>query len=413
MQQAAPDPEQLPPLKAIHAALLNTTETLARELANPTRAEPRWSDFEWHVAQAVCAMHGVSGLLAGRLRWHGPAEWTGFLRDQQAQTARRHERIQGVLAPLDACARASDLALVALKGTELHRIGLYEPGERPMADIDLLVRPADGERAARVIQGLGFSQTVRMPRHRVFVREAEKAPGSLGEHADNYLKIELHEHIREALPLRLADVTDLIWPRAPRAGLNAYSSKAALMIHLLLHAAGAMSLRAVRLLHLNDIARLSASMSDADWGEVIELGESGRQHWWALPPLRLTARYYTSVIPGRVLATLSNNCPWLLARVFRNRTLSDVSLSHLWIDAFPGIEWSQSLLESIQYAGRRVWPGKEMLELRRQFAKTELICSQSQWHHSSQAKRLLRWIVSRPPRAETLHTIRAALGHTQ
>jgi hypothetical protein len=83
------------------------------------------------------------------------------------------------------------------------------------------------------------------------------------------------------------------------------------------------------------------------------------------------------------------------------------------IEAFPGIEWSQSLVESVQYAANRLWPNTELLAQRKQLAQTELTWSDSQWHHSSQARRLLRWIVSRPPRAETMHTIRAALDRAR
>jgi hypothetical protein len=245
------------------------------------------------------------------------------------------------------------------------------------------------------------------------VRDAHNTPNSLGEHADNYLKIELHERISEPLPLRVADITSLIQPREPHAGLNPYPSKAAFMTHLLLHAAGAMKLRTLRLIHLNDIARLSANMTAADWDGVLNLGKDGREHWWALPPLHLTARYFVNTIPGNVLDTLSANCPWLLARICKRRTLSDVSMSHMWIDAFPGIEWSQSLLETAQYAAQRLWPSKELLALRKQLLQSEVAVSDSQWHHSSQARRLLRWIASRPPRAETMHTIRAAVDRAR
>jgi Uncharacterised nucleotidyltransferase len=395
--------------RVVQSALSTTTEALAAELAHPTQTTPSWSPFEWQVAQAVCAMHGVAAVLSEKLRWQGPEQWTRFLREQRTHTTRRYGRIQELLTLIDDRARLEDLCLIALKGAELHSLRLYEPGERPMADVDLLVRAADGVRAGRMLESLGFQHSISTPRHRTFVRDAHHSPSNLGEHSDNYLKIELHERISEPLPLRVADITALIQPREPHPGLNPYPSKAALMTHLLLHAAGAMKLRAVRLIQLNDIARLSANMTAADWDRVLELGQAGREHWWALPPLQLTARYYGHVIPAHVLAKLSANCPWLLARICRRRTLSDVSLSHMRIDAFPGIEWSQSLTESVQYAANRLWPSKELLALRKQLALTEVAWSDSQWHHSSQGRRLLRWIVSRPPRAETMHTIRAAL----
>ena len=401
---------QMPPLRAVHSALRNTTEILAHELAQPTQTTPNWSAFEWQVAQAVCAMHGVSAVLSGTLLWQGPAEWSQFLHDQRAQTARRYERISELLILIDHQARIEDICLVALKGAELHSLGLYAPGERPMADVDLLVRAKDGARAGRALESLGFHQSMSTPRHRVYVRDAHRKPSSFGEHGDNYLKIELHERIAEVLPLRAADITDLIHPSEPHGGLNAYPSKAALMTHLLLHAAGAMSVRNLRLMHLNDLARLSANMTAADWDLVLQPGKAGQVHWWALPPLLQTARYYTGVIPERVLATLSAHCPRLLSWLSGRRTLSDVSLSHLWVDPFPAIGWSHSPAEILRYSVKRLWPDKTLLALRQQLVKTEVPLSDSNWHRSSQARRLLRWIVSRPPRPETLHTLQAALS---
>src|SRR6185437_1342641 len=135
----------------------------------------------------------------------------------------------------------------------------------PMADVDLLVRPADAQRARQTLESLGFSQSFANWRHGVFVPEAHAVHASIGEHAQNYLKIELHTRIAEKLPLRITDVTDEIYPRTPHPGLNAYPSTAALMTHLLIHAAGAMAYRVLRLLHLHDIALVSAQMTGSDW----------------------------------------------------------------------------------------------------------------------------------------------------
>src|SRR5579859_6414913 len=126
--------------RALQAALRKTTETLAQELAEPTDNVPVWSDFEWRIARAVSAMHGVSSLLSNALRWDGPAGWQQFLQEQQAHTAARHQRIQGLLSRIDGRACTDGIAVVALKGAELYASGLYVQGERPMADVDLLVR---------------------------------------------------------------------------------------------------------------------------------------------------------------------------------------------------------------------------------------------------------------------------------
>jgi hypothetical protein len=409
----APDREEKAvglPLRALPAALRKTTERLAGELACPSRIAPDWSDFEWLIARAVAAMHGVSPLLSRVLRWDGPAGWVKFLGEQRAHTASRHQRIRELLLALDQRARDDGIAVLSLKGAALHALGIYAAGERPMADVDLLVHADDSQRAVRMLRALDFDLTHTMWKHMVFEPSARRAQVAFGEHCGNDIKIELHTHISEMLPRRIADVSELIFPERPHPGLNDYNSNASLMIHLLLHAAGAMVARAVRLLNLHDISLLAARMNDRDWDNL--LSQARRQpngFWWAYPPLALTARYYAS-IPDRVLATLAADCPWALRQLCPRRSLSDVSFSYLWVSAFPGIEWTHSVSELLAYAAQRLVPGAEVRALRAVIAKTQPFAAGNSWNHMSQGSRILRWMTTRQARAETLHPIRMALA---
>jgi hypothetical protein len=396
--------------RALQAALRKITETLASELACPTQGSPDWSDFEWLIARAVAAMHGVSPLLSRALHWPGPAGWVDFLEEQRAHTSRRHARIDELLLKIDRLTRKQGVAAMALKGAALHSVGLYAGGERPMADVDLLVRPQDAERTARLIQSLGFHESRTNWKERVFTPADDRAAASLGEHADNNIKIELHERIREGLPRQIADVSELIFPSRPQPGLNAYPSRAALMIHLLLHAAGSTVIQSLRLIQLHDVALLARRMEAADWNEVLEY-RSKQRLWWALPPLQLTARYYSSTVPVCILRALKLDCPWHLERIYRERKLSDVSYSHLWVDAFPGIEWSRSVPEMLKYTVSRVRPSAKHIALRDMDAKTEGWASSDEWSRLSQSRRILRWVTSRPTRPVTMHVVRAALAH--
>jgi hypothetical protein len=182
------------------------------------------------------------------------------------------------------------------------------------------------------------------------------------------------------------------------------------MIHLLIHAAGSMAYRALRLLHLHDIALVSSRMGGSDWDELVKQGQNMNRRWWALPPLQLTARYYPEAVPTDVLATLSNHCPWTLRHIVRHHRLSDVSLSYPWIEAFPGIGWSQSFAEIAEYIGGRIWPDKESMRQRELRVETDFVASETQWCRLSQRQRLLRWMTSRPLRVETLHAVRMALA---
>jgi hypothetical protein len=400
----------LPPLRLLHGTLRKITERLAGELAQPGAGAPDWSDLEWHLAKAVAALHGVSPLLATRLEWNGPHHWTVFLAEQRAHVVARHRRIEELLGQLDARSREENIALVGLKGAALHATGLYCAGERPMADIDLLVQPQQAERAVQVLESLGYSERFANWKHKVFMPAVSNTHAALGEHAQNYLKIELHERIAEALPLRVTDVTASVLPHRPHPGLNGYPSLAALLTHLLIHAAGAIAYRAVRLLHLNDIALVSSRMSDADWGELLNHRSASAGPWWALPPLQLTARYYTSAVPAQVLTALADGCHWNLRRLARHQSLSDASYSYLWIEAFPGIGWSRSIAEVLEYIGSRVRPSKEILKLRRVMVDTQVAFAHSGWGRLSQGQRMLRWLTARQARPDTLHAVSRALG---
>jgi hypothetical protein len=403
----------VPPPTAFQGTLRRITETLARELACSTQLAPDWSDFEWIIARAVAAMHGVSPLLSKTLRWEGPASWMTFLEEQRIHTATRHIRIAELLQRIDERGRADGIAAVALKGAALHAIGLYAIGERPMADIDLLVQPKDAERMARLLESLGFYQACASWKERVFTPMVERAVSGLGEHSNNNVKIELHERICEKLPWRITDVTDCVFPTQAHPGVNAYPSTASLMIHLLLHAAGAMAFQALRLLQLHDLAQLSSRMTEADWDEVLAHSRRGGRLWWAFPPLNLASRYFSSRIPSRVLAALADDCPFVLGMVSRRSTLYEVSYSYPCVDAFPGVEWAQSIREVLEYAVSRVRPGAEHVALREQAAKSQAWASQSEWARLSQGRRIVRWVTSRPPRAVTMHAVSAAHRYAQ
>jgi Uncharacterised nucleotidyltransferase len=399
----------VPSLKAVQAALRKTTEHLANELARPSRTRPDWSDFEWRTARAVAAMHGVSSLLATTLRWQGPPEWQAFLEEQRRQTELRHERIQALLQLLDTNARAAGVPAIALKGAALYSLGIYGAGQRPMADVDLLVRDEHTEPTSRVLESLGYHETHSDWRHRSFAPTNATLGANLGEHADNYLKIELHERICEPLPARKAQLTHFLEGTLPSPGLNPYPSNAALMAHLLLHAAGGMVGRSLRLLHLHDIALLARRMRVGDWLALGQWHENANQPWWAVPPLVLTSHYYAGAIPTSALQALTPCCPRRLRWSADRARLTDVSLSKLWIEAFPGIGWARSASEAALYIAKRIRPDPSAISQRKTLAQSEPGHAQSAWAHLNQGTRILRWLTSKPPRPATMYAVRASL----
>jgi hypothetical protein len=384
-----------------------TTEQLALECACPSGQAPDWSELHWCIAQAVAAIQGVSPLLSRRLRWQGPRAWDEFLDEQWHHTLDRHRGISALMARIDAAARDAGLSLVALKGAALHDLAIYAPGERPMADLDLLVTEADLAASVALLETLGYRQSYRTRRERTFEPQGGTNTAQFGEHAGNAIKIELHTRIAERLPLRETSITELLLPDSTAAGLHRYRSSAALMTHLLLHAAGNIRARALRLIQLNDIAALSSRLSMEEWERILD-GGGGDRAWWAFPPLALSAHYFPGAIPEQVLARARAACPRLLRTLCERQRLSDVSLSYLWIQFCPGIEWSRSVSEALRFVQHRVFPSRETRAEIRQCETTQLWALSTSWSGRSRPRRMAQWLLSRCPRDATMAPIRAA-----
>jgi hypothetical protein len=397
----------LPPLKLVKAGLRRTTETLAHELARPGGAAPNWNELEWQLASAAAAAHGVSPLLCHHSAWQNPA-WRRFLESQRAHVECRHQRIAELLKRIDAEARSAGVAMVALKGSALHAIGLYAPGERPMADVDLLVREQDLEPASKLLQALGYVESFTQWKHRTFKPAIGAPVMGLGEHRDTPINIELHTRIQERLPVSTVDITDRIYPRQPSPGLNPYPSNGALMSHLLLHAAGNLCGRSLRLIHLNDISLLATRMLAGDWKV---LWSDGQSPWWALPPLRMVARYFPHAVPRDVLERIEPHCSPLLRTLSRRQTLTQVSCSALWLSALPGIEWSRSMQEAGRCVKQRIRPTQEARQERADMVRTQVWLQGQSWVTLKHGRRLLTWLTRPVPRMDTLYVVREALEH--
>jgi len=390
-------------MTSVAAALRATTERLAGELANPQGAAPEWSAFEWHTARAVAAMHGISGLLAETLLWRGPQGWADFLGQQRAHIAQRQLRTLELLARVGESFQCEGIPVQALKGAALCREGLYQPGQRPMADLDLLTSPLHTVPAGEILEQLGLRETHRTFKHRVFETPDAARAHSFGEHAENQLKVELHERICEPLPYRLTDISSLVLPSSPAPGINPYPSPAALTAHLLLHAAGGMAYRTLRLVQLHDIALLARHLTTRDWQQLIDW-----RPWWAAPPLILTERYYGTVVPEAVMASMHRSCPPILHHMCMRQRVSDVSMSRLWLEAFPGIEWARTAGEAIHFIIRRIVPSAEVRSGRKLALTTDPSLAQGDWGRLSQSRRILRAVRARPARSWPLHNVREA-----
>jgi hypothetical protein len=180
------------------------------------------------------------------------------------------------------------------------------------------------------------------------------------------------------------------------------------MAHLLLHAAGGMAYRTLRLVQLHDLVLLARRLRAADWQQLLDW-----HPWWAWPPLALAERYYGAVVPPATMEELQGYCPAILRRRTARQLLSDVSLSRLWLEAFPGIEWARTIGEAAVFVARRFVPSAEVRSDRRLALTTDPSLAQGDWGGLSQGRRIVRALRVRTPRPWPLHTVREAFTDSQ
>jgi hypothetical protein len=399
----------LPPFEVLAAALRRTTEQLASELVSPTESPPKWNDVEWAVARSAAALQGISTLLANNLLWSGPRPWLDFLAQQREQSVLRDARIDALLDRIDAAARERGVACVALKGAALRALTLYGPGERPMGDVDLLVAPNSLLSVAQAMTDIGYAEAFAMERHQVYGPREKAAPCGFGEHPDNPLKIEIHTAVAEPLPVSMVAITERLWSGHERVGLNNYPDLVALFLHLLLHAAGNMRAHALRQIQLHDIAVMGELFDERDWQALLRLRLAGERPWWLYPPLVLTARYYPGKVPAEVLRAARALCPRVLRAAAARYSLTDVSWSNLRIHALPGVAWARTPLEALRFGLTRALPSRRALATLEIAQRAQPELAQVPWYGVSHASRVVRWLFTKPPRVQTMVSVRAAL----
>ena len=144
-------------------------------LAGALRGErPSWPAARAHAADVLeaAAAHGVEALLAGMVRDAARAPgWPETFRETLAERARalaaaevlRRQELAVVLSGL----RAAGVAALVMKGAELAYTHYPQPWLRPMADVDLLIAPAQIGLARRCIERLGYEPATHYDGHLV------------------------------------------------------------------------------------------------------------------------------------------------------------------------------------------------------------------------------------------------------
>jgi Uncharacterised nucleotidyltransferase len=305
-----------------------------RGLADPLLRElGRWLEPEAGVSsrppEAVAASGGRTGLALRRLiTAHGLAPF--LVRDPAAaavvatlpddiqtwlavQDERNRLRIERLLQELGGALRAlaaSGLPVMPLKGAILATRAGFDPFRRPMADLDLLVRPADRDPARATLASLGYERRplrTRRPTHDTFELPGnEDVVSADGEHPDNPRRIELHTEVRRHLWgwIEEDDLTAHLWAGATEATVLGepaiLPAPAAFAAHVAIHATSDLLISRGRLIQWLDLAEVTGGApavgEPAGSEPAVDLARAPHPRL-VYPALRLAARRLAGRFP--------------------------------------------------------------------------------------------------------------------
>ncbi len=295
-------------------------DTIANWLTDPEPQNPGWSPEMWETFLFASLVHGVGPMLHGKL---AETAWLdkkvkNWLAEQYLFNGQRLAKMHAELKAILSLFRLNNVKLMPLKGSIISARFYPEPALRPMADLDLLIRPEDFERSAVLLAQLGYEQTVVHWKHTEFSRPDDRAVASrTGEHPDNPRGVELHLYCRETFGGPTIDLTDMMWDKARTDTLldveTVLPSLEALWLHLLVHATYHLWQGKLRLIHLVDLWLLTPHISDP--ASVLQTVDAR----YTYPALALSQRYFPLGLDKAILKTQAARlsasfCQWADSR---------------------------------------------------------------------------------------------------
>ncbi len=157
---------------------------------------------DWGAVTRLVTIHGLAAHLhrsAGDdLARVLPGQVAGWLAEQSSLNEARIRRMHDELAAILGAAATAGIEVMPLKGAVLTTMPGVDQFRRPMADLDLLVRPEATETMAAVLLRLGYlrqHEANPRPTHHVFAAPAANEVVSVDEHPDNPRRVELHTEL--------------------------------------------------------------------------------------------------------------------------------------------------------------------------------------------------------------------------
>lgn len=321
---------QLPPEK-----LMAITNVLARWLPGGNEMSvAHWAQPEWEAALWVVYWQNALPWLADRVAESGivpPEDVNGRL---QAINRASRERTRVML---DACTeilaafRQAGIETILLKGAVLAPLIYPNPLQRPLADLDLLIRPQNVAASREImLNQLGYRYYSRSAEDEVYLRGERKeniwAP-------DNVHPVEVHFTLREEYAGIGYELAEILWRESEErpywhpSTIARIPNPAALLLHVCAHTSSDWIIQRGRLMHINDIRHLCTKMQPADWKTFEQLMQPGTARF-IYPALVFVGKYTELAIPSETLNRLRENCPPALLHWLAHTELAEASESN-------------------------------------------------------------------------------------
>lgn len=324
---------------------------------------PELSATAFGIAAFASGMGALLGYWCETGRLRAPHQLAELLARHLDHGRRRAERLKAEVGRLLAALGERGIDVVLLKGAHTAYEYFPEPGTRPMADIDVLARPADLPAARQVLGELGFVaiNTEALPHRSDWARPDERAVHSVElDHVDNPWSIELHASLdRMYSPGVIARFDHRA---AVQGEMRRDFGRPArvlpqplLMAYLLCHASSHLAtLPLLRPAELVLVARRDFP-SPAAWADLENLLTATRTARFAYPTLTLAERLVAGTAPPDVLDRLARHASRRLRRYVAGMTPAGAQRLEPFRPDYSPI-WAASLGERLAYLLHLVWP---------------------------------------------------------
>jgi hypothetical protein len=331
----------------------------------------------WREAGRIAASPAVTDLLATHLD-HG-----------RRRAARMDRELERLLVPLV----AGGMEVFLLKGTYTAHRYFPEPGVRPTADIDLLVRPEHASAARRILRDLGFVEPAptAAPSSHWTPPQPQVARSLELAHADNPWSVDLHVSLDRSpcggvttalgLPERSGGEVWRAFSRPLRV-----LPQPLLLAYLALHTSSHFyTITLVRLVELVLVVRRDFAGRPERWRAFSDLVRGTATGRFVFPAMHLAERLAPGTVDPLVLEQLVAAAPRRLRRLVQATTPASAQRLHprpmgavfIWVTS-----WREVFASLAELAwprdGDRLVPARQVVSL--QGRRIRRICRRIQTH---------------------------------